>query len=202
MTSILLPVPYDYQRDNWGNAFAPDRQCQCSANYMTAEYVTDGYVSERANLNGMSQPVDWWAYHVSERGDTTNGLAHSRVWEEMLGIPSCIKKDGSLDDVINMLKTGLPVCLGLHYKGSGHWVTAIGVDIPNRMFRVHDPYGSRAGDEDRYLDTSNEAGKADYYSFGLMKKVWSCSEYQYQRRQEGEGHGWYRWLPNTVDSPE
>lgn len=200
--NVLLDVGYDWQRDNETVFARPDSECQTSANFMVADYVTDGYVSERAKANGMPSGVNWWALHTKDRGDTTNGNAHSRVWEEMLGIPSTIRKDGELGDIIKMLSNDTPVALGVHYKSSGHWIVAIGVDVPNKMFRCHDPYGSRAGASDRYHDTSANAGKADYYSFDLMARIWSCTELQYARKEPGYGNGWYRELPSRIDNPD
>lgn len=194
--NVLLDVPYDYQRDNRTIFNRPDSECQTSSNYMVADYVTKGFITDRAEANNMPAPVNWWAFHCYKRGDTTDGLAHSRVWQEVLGIDSDIKKDGSIDDLIDMLADNKPIALGVHYKSFGHWIVATGVDVPNRMFRCHDPYGSRASCNDWYQSTASTAGKNDYYSFDLMKRLWSCSEYQYRNRLSGEGYGWYRWLPD------
>ena len=200
---VLLDVPYDYQLDNETVFQRPYAECQTSANYMMADYVTSGYVSDRAKANNMKAPVNWWAYHCKQRGDTTNGLAHSRVWEEMLGIPSAIRKDGSIEDLFPYLANDIPVAIGVHYKSSGHWITVTGVDVPNQMFRCHDPNGSRAGNNDFYASNAKEAGVHDYYSFKLMKQVWSCSEHEYQSRISGEGYGWFREIPlSYVDNPD
>lgn len=185
MEVIKLEVPYFTQMDNYtGLHRSPSRQCNLTSHAMALEYITKGHLSERVKANkGMVEPEDWYGHHLAKYGDTTDNRAHTKCISEVLKLKNFFKQDGGIDDLIFHLQRGRPIPIGVHYKASGHWVCVCGVDVDRDMFFVHDPYGIRAGSEDRYLKIGYDYGSFDYYSFDLMLKIWCGSN---------ENDGWMR----------
>jgi uncharacterized protein YvpB len=92
------------------------------------------------------------------------------------------------EDLRSQLDKGIPVVVGVAFKGSGHIVCVIGYDGPTWV--VHDPYGTRHGASDRY--DVGVGGEADRYSQSLMDKIYWDG---------GKKSGWGRIVTAIASTP-
>ena len=64
---------------------------------------------------------------------------------------------------------GIPVIAGFAYKYSGHICIIVGHDPANKVWLVHDPYGTRHGASDNY--DIGIGGAFDPYSYDTMQRI-------------------------------
>ena len=176
MSEIKLPVGYFNQVNNdlqyHGNG---NRQCCLTANAMSAQYLCETRkiepLKDRAKEWNLREPESAYGRILNKYGDTTDHEANTRALRE-LGLESYFSTSLSIRDLIASLEANIPPVIGLHYKSSGHIDTAVGVNMKEKFFWVHDPYGIRAGIADFYEQIGGQSGKYDKYSFTIMKQLW------------------------------
>ena len=124
----------------------------------------------------------------SRHGDTTDANAQVKALQS-IGLQSCFRTDGSIEDLIEQLKRGLPCPVGWLHKGpastptgGGHWSLAIGWDPAKRQFLMHDPNGEADLVNGGYVNTSIGSGAAQRYSERNWGRRWMV---------EGAGSGWW-----------
>lgn len=130
-----LKVPYYTQLDSevWGQA---ERSCFSSSMAMALEYV---------NPEGIEGDDDWWLREVLKRGDTVSSTAQVAT-AKALGYDVEFHMDGTEQDLLDQLDSGIPAPIGILHKGyvdqptgGGHWIVVIGYD--EKYFYVNDPMG-------------------------------------------------------------
>jgi len=173
---IKLPVKYFNQIDNDSNYHgAGNRQCNLTANAMSAEYCLTTRnletLAQRAKEWNLREPESAYGKILNKYGDTIDHEANTQALRE-IGLESYFSTSLSIKDLIASLKANIPLPIGLHYKYSGHVVTVVGVDLKKKFFWVHDPYGVRAGRADYYEIIGGQSGKYDRYSFDILKALW------------------------------
>jgi len=172
--SIILNVPYFYQRDS--KTGHGERSCQSSAIAMAIEYINKNLVKDD----------DEYLNLVFRYGDTVSQSAHQKALDN-LGLKHKFATNGTEDDIIRILKLGYPVPIGILHKGNiqnpsggGHWITVIGYD--KEYFYVHDPFGELDLVNGGYPLAGPTDGKQQKYSRKNLLKRWLIN---------GNADGWY-----------
>jgi Peptidase_C39 like family len=189
-SSILLTVPYFSQLDNdSGEGF---RECCATSNAMMLNYLLAKArvpsLTQQAAGKGI-EPETVYFDVLSKYGDTTDHGANTRALREF-GIESRWATNLSFEDLLRSLRSGTPLVMGLHYKGWGHIVCAIGYDFSRNATIVHDPFGARAGDSNDWAATGGDSGKADPYSDRVLQSLW-CNG----------SDGWGRIVTSILGTP-
>jgi hypothetical protein len=126
---------------------------------------------------------------VNKYGDTVDHAAQTEALKD-LGIESYFTYTLSGKDVLLSLKAGIPVVVGFAYKGSGHICVIVGHDPINKVWLVHDPYGTRYGYSDSY--DVGFGGKYDAYTYTTMQMIfWD----------QGSEAGWGRIVTSIKGKP-
>jgi GH24 family phage-related lysozyme (muramidase) len=177
---IQLPVPYLSQNDS-ATSQGP-RMCFSSSCAMAAAFLKPGA------LTGNGQLDDQYLTLVQRHGDTTDANAQVAALHS-LGLQARFRTDGSIEDLIEQLKRGLPCPVGWLHKGpvsapngSGHWSLAIGWDPARRQFLMHDPNGEADLMNGGYVNTYIGSGASQRYSERNWGRRWMV---------EGAGTGWW-----------
>ena len=166
---IKLDVPYYCQLNNDPAVFGPGwRQCNTSSNTMLADFLLKGDLSKQAKQQGFPEPESVFMRLVNKYGDTTDHNAQTKALED-IGIESYYTDKLSGKDVVRSLKAGIPVVAGVAYKTDGHILVIVGHDPINKVWLMHDPYGTRYGYSDSY--DVGFGGKYDAYTYGTMQMV-------------------------------
>jgi GH24 family phage-related lysozyme (muramidase) len=177
---IQLPVPYLSQNDS-ATSQGP-RMCFSSSCAMAAAFLKPGA------LAGNGQLDDQYLALVQRHGDTTDANAQVSALHS-LGLQALFRSDGSIENLIEQLKRGLPSPVGWLHKGpvsspsgGGHWSLVIGWDPAKRQFLMHDPNGEADLMNGGYVNTSISSGQAQRYSERNWGRRWMV---------EGAGSGWW-----------
>lgn len=166
---ILDKVPYFSQRDNAsGQGY---RECFSSSCAMIAAFF--GKVGSDDEYNKIR----------SRHGDTIYYDNHLLTLRD-LGLKARFQTDGTIKDLIQLIKKGSPVAVGwLHHGhvsapvGGGHWSVVVGYED---VCTIHnDPYGEANIVGGGYL---NSNGKHQRYSDRNWGRRWMV---------DGEGSGWF-----------
>jgi len=122
---------------------------------------------------------------VLKYGDTTQSTSQIKACQQY-GILASFYQKGTKQALINELKAGFPVAVGILHKGhvsnpvgGGHWMLLIGDDGEHGIF--HDPYGEMDNVNGGYV-TVGRGGKDVKYSWRNWLKRWEV---------EGSGTGWF-----------
>jgi lysozyme len=169
---LILPVPYQSQRDNYRDA---NRTCFSSSCAMAAMYLRPGSV---ANDNE-------YIKKVFAIGDTTEAWVQVKALQG-LGFKASFKQNGNIEDLKQRIDQGFPCPVGiLHHgpanapSGSGHWICVIGYEEEKQRFIVHDPWGEIDNYSGTYISTNGERLR---YSYNLFKRRWTV---------DGPNTGWW-----------
>ncbi len=167
---IKLPVKYCSQLDNDDTTkFGPGwRQCNTTSNTMLADYLLAGALTTMAKAQGFPEPESVYMRIVGKYGDTTDHDAQTWALKE-LGIESYFSYSLSAKDILLSLKANIPVVVGFAYKSSGHICIIVGHDPTQKVWFVHDPYGTRHGASDSY--DVGVGGSYDPYSYDVMQQI-------------------------------
>lgn len=168
-----LPVPHYVQRDNTGGQGY--RECNLTACASVTQYLT-GALDPEYKAAGFREPEDVYATVLAKHGDTTDHAAQTRAMRDF-GIESYFSYNMAINELAEVVRRGFPVVIGTDYKASGHMVTVYG--MYENGFRVLCPNGIRQGSTDWWVErfgNENDA-KADLFSFGLMKKIFTVNHY-------------------------
>ncbi|MCA6574718.1 MAG: C39 family peptidase [Pseudanabaena sp. M53BS1SP1A06MG] len=166
---IKLPVKYRSQLDNDPSIFGPGwRQCNTTCNSMLADYLLSGELTKKAQVQGFPEPESVYMRIVRKYGDTTDHDAQTWALKE-IGIDSYFSYSLSAKDILLSLKANIPVVVGFAYKGSGHICLIVGHDPTQKVWLVHDPYGTRHGASDSY--DVGVGGAYDLYSYDVMQQI-------------------------------
>lgn len=170
---LILPVPYQSQRDNYRDA---SRTCFSSSCAMAAMYLRPGCIKND----------DEYLKKVFAIGDSTEAATQVKVLKK-LGINAVFKQNGSIEDLKQRLDQNIPCPVGILHQGPGnkptgfgHWICVIGYEEEKQKFIVHDPWGEIDNYTGTYISTDGERLR---YSFNLLRRRWTV---------EGNGTGW--WL--------
>lgn len=170
---LILPVPYQSQRDNYRDA---SRTCFSSSCAMAAMYLRPGCIKND----------DEYLKKVFAIGDSTEAATQVKVLKK-LGINAVFKQNGSIEDLKQRLDQNIPCPVGILHQGPGnkptgfgHWICVIGYEEEKQKFIVHDPWGEIDNYTGTYISTNGERLR---YSFNLLRRRWTV---------EGNGTGW--WL--------
>ncbi len=189
---IKLPVKYCSQLDNDTSIFGPGwRQCNTTSNTMLADYLLGGELTRQAKAGNydVAEPESVYMRIVVKYGDTTDHDAQTWALKE-LGIESYFSYSLSAKDLLLSLKANIPVVVGFAYKGSGHICVVVGHDPTNKVWLIHDPYGTRHGASDSY--DVGVGGAYDSYSYDVMQQVFWDS---------GGESGWGRIVTSVKGKP-
>ena len=122
---------------------------------------------------------------VLKYGDTTQYTSQIKACQQY-GVFASFYQKGIKQTLLNELKAGYPVAVGILHKGhvsnpigGGHWMLLIGDDGENGIF--HDPYGEMDNVNGGYV-TIGRGGKDVKYSWRNWLKRWEV---------EGSGTGWF-----------
>ena len=133
--------------------------------------------------------MDWvvspYLRTVLKYGDTTQSTSQIKACQQY-GVLASFYQKGTKQSLLNELKAGYPVAVGILHKGhvsrpigGGHWMLLIGNDGENGIF--HDPYGKMDNINGGYI-TVGSGGKNVKYSWRNWLKRWEV---------EGSGTGWF-----------
>jgi GH24 family phage-related lysozyme (muramidase) len=177
---IQLPVPYLSQNDSATSQGS--RMCFSSTCAMAAAFL------KPSALNGPGQLDDQYLALVQRHGDTTDANAQVTALHS-LGLQARFRTDGSIENLIEQLKRGLPCPVGWLHKGpvsapsgGGHWSLVIGWDPAKRQFLMHDPNGEADLMNGGYVNTCIGSGAGQRYSERNWGRRWMV---------EGAGSGWW-----------
>jgi hypothetical protein len=122
---------------------------------------------------------------VLKYGDTTQSTSQIKACQQY-GVLASFYQKGTKQSLLNELKAGYPVAVGILHKGhvsnpvgGGHWMLLIGDEGENGIF--HDPYGEMDNVNGGYV-TIGRGGKDVKYSWRNWLKRWEV---------EGSGTGWF-----------
>jgi len=170
-----LDVPYYSQRDSISSH--GERMCFTSSMAMAMDFV---------DPIAMEGDDDWYLNVVLRHGDTVSSEAQVNA-ARSLGYNVSFCMDGSEQDLISQLDTGMPVPIGILHSGAidspsggGHWICVIGYD--DKYFWVHDPYGELDLVNGGFVSKAAESGKSQRYSRKNLMKRWLIAS---------ESDGWY-----------
>ncbi|MGI0485267.1 C39 family peptidase [Pantanalinema rosaneae CENA516] len=187
---IKLNVPYFSQLNNDPSIFGPGwRQCNTTSHAMLVDFLLKGELTQKAKQQGYPEPESVYMRLVGKYGDTTDMSAQTRALRD-LGIESYFSYTLSSKDLLLSLKAGIPVVVGFAYKISGHICLIVGHDPIQKVWLVHDPYGTRLGASDSY--DIGIGGAYDPYTYDTMQRVfWDMG---------GEA-GWGRIITSVKGTP-
>jgi len=128
---------------------------------------------------------------VLKYGDTTQSTSQIKACQQY-GVLASFYQKGTKQTLLNELRAGYPVAVGVLHKGhvsnpvgGGHWMLLIGDDGENGIF--HDPYGEMDNVNGGYV-TVGRGGKDVKYSWRNWLKRWEV---------EGQGTGWFMTFRST-----
>jgi hypothetical protein len=177
---IQLPVPYLSQNDS-ATSQGP-RMCFSSSCSMAAAFLRPDA------LQGPGQRDDQYLALVQRFGDTTGASAQVKALQSV-GLQARFRTDGSIEDLIEQVKRGLPCPVGWLHRGpvstptgGGHWSLVIGWDPAQRQILMHDPNGEADLLNGGYISTAIGSGSAQRYSERNWGRRWMV---------EGAGSGWW-----------
>jgi hypothetical protein len=180
-TFINLTVePYAYQLGSLSGQGS--RMCFSSTCSMLVDALNP------AQFNPQSQHQDQYLHTLNALGgDSTDSRAQIETLKKY-GIQAEFKMNGNLSVVLDELKNGIPVPVGLLHHGSlqkpsggGHWTLLIGWIEKENQVIMHDPYGKADLDKGEYISNAPTAGKYVVYDAEKWIKRWEV---------EGSGSGW------------
>lgn len=187
---IKLPVRYSSQLNNDTNYFGPGwRQCNTTSHSMLVDFVLKGKLTEMAKQQKKLEPESVYMGYVAKHGDTIDHSAHTKALRE-LGIDSYFSYTLSAKDLLMSLAAGIPVAVGFAYKGSGHICLIVGHSPKEKVWFVHDPYGTRYGATDSY--DVGVGGVYDHYSYDVMQQIFF---------DQGHDSGWGRVVTRIEGKP-
>ena len=170
----LLDVQYMWQQDNGPEGW---RQCQTSSIAMCLKFL---------GVDGINDDVDYLRI-VQMFGDTTLQSSHIQALKS-LGVKARFRTDGGKQDLINRIKAGYPVPIGiLHHghvsapSGGGHYIVVIGVDETHAI--CHDPFGELSLVNGTWDAQGEQDGKLIRYSWTNLLPRWDLNN--------GTKDGWY-----------
>jgi hypothetical protein len=176
---VQLSVPYLYQLDS--DTDHGPRMCFSSTNAMLIEGLRPGV------LKGDGQEDDIFLDRVFEYGDTTSADAQVRALRSY-GIDAEFRMDGTSEMVKDLLRSGIPVPIGVlihgpasHAQGGGHWILLVGFDDTHQQWIAHDPNGEMDCAAGGYVSWAPTAGRYVRYSYKNLNPRWMVG---------GEGDGW------------
>jgi hypothetical protein len=174
---VLLQVKQYYlQRDSATSH--GDRMCFSSTCAMAVKYLRpDALMGSNAD--------DDYLKTVLKYGDTTLSTSQIKACQQY-GVFASFYQKGTRQTLLNELKAGYPVAVGILHKGhvsnpvgGGHWMLLIGDDGEHGIF--HDPYGEMDNVNGGYV-TIGSGGKDVKYTWRNWLKRWEV---------EGPGTGWF-----------
>jgi len=145
----------------------------------------------RPNALKGSNADDDYLKTVLKYGDTTLSTSQIKACQQY-GVFASFYQKGTRQDLLNELKAGYPVAVGILHKGhvsnpvgGGHWMLLIGDSGEHGVF--HDPYGEMDNVNGGYV-TIGSGGKDVSYSWHNWLKRWEV---------EGKGTGWFMTFRST-----
>ena len=161
-----------------------DRMCFSSTCAMAIKYL-------RPDALKGSNADDDYLRTVLKYGDTTQSTSQIKACQQY-GVLASFYQKGTKQSLLNELKAGYPVAVGILHKGhvsnpvgGGHWMLLIGDDGEHGIF--HDPYGEMDNVNGGYV-TVGRGGKSVKYSWRNWLKRWEV---------EGSGTGWFMTFRST-----
>lgn len=169
--AISLDVSYYYQSDNPGGMGY--RECSATCNAMLLNKLRKGWLDNEAAKRGLRQPESIYLTELDNHGDTTNHDANTATLR-VFGIESYWSTSLTLEDLYLSIRHGIPMVMGLEYKGpdNGHIVLGKGFDLLAKIVEIHDPYGARLGSTNQWISNLPEAGKNDRMSLDTTELLW------------------------------
>ena len=133
---------------------------------------------------------------VLKYGDTTLSTSQIKACQQY-GVFASFYQKGTKQALLNELKAGFPVAVGILHKGhvsnpvgGGHWMLLIGDDGEHGIF--HDPYGEMDNVNGGYVKVGS-GGKEVEYTWHNWLKRWEV---------EGKGTGWFMtFRPTNTPQP-
>jgi hypothetical protein len=132
---------------------------------------------------------------VLKYGDTTSSTSQIKACQQY-GVFASFYQKGTRQSLLNELKAGYPVAVGILHKGhvsnpvgGGHRMLLIGDDGEHGIF--HDPYGEMDNVNGGYVKVGS-GGKEVKYSWTNWLKRWEV---------EGKGTGWYMTFRPIQQTP-
>jgi lysozyme len=190
--SFVIPVPYQSQIGNDESIFGPDwRQCfLTSVSGAIRAIYGEAEIAKRVKAAGAGEWETVYARHLSKYGDTTDAGAHVAALKAW-GIDARFRTNGTLDNLREILRRGIPVPIGVAWSSSGHWVYAVGFRADGSII-INDPYGKRDLQRlDQYLSIGS-GGERNIYTVRDMGRVWL---------DQGPGTGWLIEIRGTPFEP-
>ena len=169
--AIKLAVQYRGQTNNdWHPTFGHGyRQCNLTSCAMLADFLLGGELSSKAKAQGLKEPESLYQRLLANYGDTTDHNCQTKALKD-LGIESYYTQQAlSADDLLRSLRQGIPMVIGVKYKGDGHIVLLVGFDPNRQIWLVHDPFGTRHGASDSY--DIGIGGAFDEYSYDTFDRI-------------------------------
>jgi hypothetical protein len=187
---LKLAVTYFSQLNNDPSIFGSgQRQCNTTSNAMLADFLLKGDLMKQAKDKKFSEPESVYMRLVAKYGDTVDHNAQTKALKD-LGIESYFSYSLSAKDVLQSLKSGIPMVAGVAYKTSGHIVIIVGHDPVKKIWLVHDPYGTRHGSSDSY--DVGIGGAYDPYTYDTIQRIFL---------DRGGESGWGRIVTSVKGKP-
>ena len=174
---VLLDVKQYYPQTDSATGHG-DRMCFSSTCAMAIKFL-------RPDALKGSNADDDYLRTVLKYGDTTSSTSQIKACQQY-GVLASFYQKGTKQSLLNELKAGYPVAVGILHKGhvsnpvgGGHWMLLIGDDGTNGIF--HDPYGEMDNVNGGYVKVGS-GGKEVKYSWKNWLQRWEV---------EGSGTGWF-----------
>jgi hypothetical protein len=185
---ILLQVKQYYPQTDSATGHG-DRMCFSSTCAMAIKYL-------RPDALKGSNADDDYLRTVLKYGDTTLSTSQIKACQQY-GVFASFYQKGTKQALLNELKAGFPVAVGILHKGhvsnpvgGGHWMLLIGDDGEHGIF--HDPYGEMDNVNGGYVKVGS-GGKEVEYTWHNWLKRWEV---------EGKGTGWFMtFRPTNTPQP-
>ena len=185
---ILLQVKQYYPQTDSATGHG-DRMCFSSTCAMAIKYL-------RPDALKGSNADDDYLRTVLKYGDTTLSTSQIKACQQY-GVFASFYQKGTKQALLNELKAGFPVAVGILHKGhvsnpvgGGHWMLLIGDDGEHGIF--HDPYGEMDNVNGGYVKVGS-GGKEVKYTWHNWLKRWEV---------EGKGTGWFMtFRPTNTPQP-
>jgi hypothetical protein len=185
---VLLQVKQYYPQTDSATGHG-DRMCFSSTCAMALKYL-------RPDALKGSNADDDYLRTVLKYGDTTLSTSQIKACQQY-GVFASFYQKGTKQALLNELKAGFPVAVGILHKGhvsnpvgGGHWMLLIGDDGEHGIF--HDPYGEMDNVNGGYVKVGS-GGKEVKYTWHNWLKRWEV---------EGKGTGWFMtFRPTNTPQP-
>lgn len=190
---IEVPVKFNWQVNNYnfGGKFKGSAQCgPTSASQMLSAFIPEASSDEFVRKFIEKIDEQWLSGKIKTRQSAFQ-FNYGPVLDHFLkeyGVPRksvTVPHSGTLQQLIDALRSGSPLMVSTMLTGDGHYVTVNGVDTVKKVFKMKDPYGLFDFKTSKYTKVADGAGNTEYPIDQLSKYMEKSSEVASGKTKKG-----------------